>query len=133
MMKKVLYILLAITLVLLGVLFYNFVNNNCKNVNIRLNNDSRHEKIFIEMFWDNEKIFSDSLSRVKVFPESSFNTSFGKHSLKLVANGVIEKRSIFVFPMKFLAIDYYGKDFYEWEPKDNAFFITERLTPIMIE
>jgi hypothetical protein len=88
----------------------------------------------MEIFWDETKIFSDSLSTMKTYPECTLLTAFGNHKLKLMAKDtVIEEKKIFIFPMRYLAIDYYGKDFYEGELSDFAFVVTESLTPIAIE
>jgi hypothetical protein len=109
------------------------MGNECKNVNIRFDNASRHDSVYIEAFWDDKKIFSDYFLQIKTFPEYSFNTSFGKHTLKLVVNEIVEEKEVFVFPIKYFAIDYYGRDFYEWESRDYSFVITEGLFPIAIE
>lgn len=121
-MKRVLIVLLALGLLCIGILLYNG-----KDVTIMLFNESKQESVFIEVFWDEKKVFSDSVSQMKLFYGSKINTSFGKHNLKVIANEVVENETISVFLTKYVFIDYNGESPHNKEFGVPVFLITERI------
>ena len=120
-MKRGLIVLFVIGLFCIGMLY------NGKDVTLILNNDSEQEFVFIEVFWDEENVFSDSVSQMKTFPGNKINTSFGKHNLKIIANGTVENKTISVFLIRYVFIDYNGKSPQKRDSKVPVFLITERI------
>lgn len=119
-MKRVLIALLTLGFLCIVFLFYSD-----KDVVLVIINESKQESVFIEVFWDENKVFSDSVIQIKTFPGNKFNTSFGKHNLKIIANGIVENQTVSVFFKKYIFIDYNGNP-PEWNSEKPIFVVTEK-------
>ena len=138
MMKKyskyLLYILLI--LFLYGAHLF-FANNGGNNVRIQIKNESTCDTVYMVGYWDDEVIFDDRFLRSEWYRDYTFNTMPGKRTMTLKSydsNGLIgEKRmDVWVLPLKYFVIEYYGKYSNIGEIHESDFYITMKSTPITI-
>ncbi len=133
-MKKKSIIKLGFILLLLlfiGKSSYWYIRNNNNNINISIANHSQFEdSVNIKMYWDEKMFYNGFLNKKDWYKFFSFDSSLGKHTLKLVSSKGVEIKNVFVFPIKFIAIEYYGQSN---DIPHNLFFITTSSSVIKIE
>ncbi|GHT50717.1 hypothetical protein FACS189440_18620 [Bacteroidia bacterium] len=110
-----------------------FIYNGGKNISIYITNYSKHDSIPLEMYWDDELFFSSNILNDRWWNHYAYNKSLGKHTLKLKSNDDEEKIEFWIFPMRYIMIDYYGKDFHDRETHESAFLIVTKAIPIPLE
>ena len=133
-MKKKSIIKLGFIILLLffiGKSSYWYIRNNNNNINIRIANYSQFEdSVNIKMYWDEKMLYNGVLKKKDWYKFFSFNCSLGKHTLKIVSPKSTEIKQLYVLPIKFIAIEYYGQS---QTLTDDFFTVTTSSSLIKIE
>jgi len=133
-MKKKSIIKLGFIILLLffiGKSSYWYIRNNNNNINIRIANYSQFEdSVNIKMYWDEKMLYNGVLNKKDWYKFFSFDSSLGKHTLKIVSPKSTEIKQLYVLPIKFIAIEYYGQS---QTLTDDFFTVTTSSSLIKIE
>lgn len=126
--KLLTILVFIILLIFIGTRLFYYIQNKNQNVQFWIGNHSPLDSIQVVLYVDSIEFFNENISNQEFYKIYKHKLSFGNHHLMFRINSdTIFNSKIMVFPNKWIAIEYYGKDY------DNEFSITIKSSPIRIE